>query len=284
MKHAIYMPPGDDFSDPRTLAELAKDAEQAGWDGFFIWDHMILPGSDRMLDPWVGLAAVALSTGRMRIGTMVTPIPRRRPWKLAREVATLDRLSNGRVTLGVGIGLGHEEWDDFGEETSQKVRGEMLDEALEVLRGLWSGEPFSFEGKHYRVPTVCFRPTPVQPEIPIWVGGFWPSKPPMRRAARWDGVYPLFSEWEPGRKLELFKEALAYTRQQRQASDPFDVMAIGVTRSIADTEHPCAYEQAGATWWMEALDPWSWGWNEKGAWPIEAMRQRVRLGPAKTGS
>ena len=133
MHYAIYMPPGDQFSDPRLLADLAQEAEQAGWDGFFIWDHVVLGCSDRVLDPWVGLSAVAMVTRRIRIGTMVTPIPRRRPWKLARETATLDRLSNGRLTLGVGTGLGAKEWDDLGEETSPKARGKMLDEALQVL-------------------------------------------------------------------------------------------------------------------------------------------------------
>jgi alkanesulfonate monooxygenase SsuD/methylene tetrahydromethanopterin reductase-like flavin-dependent oxidoreductase (luciferase family) len=188
MQYAIYMPAGEDFSDPRTLAELGREAEQSGWDGFFIWDHVVLGPSERTLDPWVGLAAVAMVTERIRIGTMVTPIPRRRPWKLARETATLDRLSNGRLTLGVGIGLGAKEWDDLGEETSPKVRGEMLDEALQVLTGLWSGEIFSFEGKYYHVKNARFLPTPVQPHIPIWVGGFWPKQAPMRRAARYDRI------------------------------------------------------------------------------------------------
>jgi probable F420-dependent oxidoreductase len=281
MQYAIDIPPGEEFSDPRTLAELAREAEQAGWDGFFIWDHMVLGPSELVLDPWVGLAAVAMTTTRMRIGTVVTPIPRRRPWKLARETASLDRLSNGRLTLGVGIGLGAKEWDDLGEETSQKARGEMLDEALQVLTGLWSGEPFSFEGKYYQVKNARFLPTPIQPHIPIWVGGFWPNKAPMRRAARYDGVFPLFDVWQEPQKIERFKEAVAFVQAQQPAHRPFDILAIGNTRDSRDVELVRAYQEAGANWWMEAVDPWSFGWQDSGPWPVEAMRQRVRLGPSR---
>lgn len=281
MQYAIYMPPGDQFADPRLLADLAQEAEQAGWDGFFIWDHVVLGCSDRVLDPWVGLSAVAMVTRRMRIGTMVTPIPRRRPWKLARETATLDRLSNGRLTLGVGTGLGAKEWDDLGEETSPKARGEMLDEALQVLTGLWRGESFSFQGKYYHVKDACFLPTPLQPRIPIWVGGFWPRKAPMRRAARYDGVYPLFDVWQEPQKLERFKEAVAFVRAQRPAAETFDILAIGGTRSSQDCEAVRLYQEAGATWWMEAIDPWSFGWPNSGPWPVDEMRQRVRLGPPR---
>jgi probable F420-dependent oxidoreductase len=281
MKYGIYMPPGEDFSDPRVLAELAQDAEQAGWDGFFIWDHVVLGCSERVLDPWVGLAAVAMVTRRMRIGTMVTPLPRRRPWKLARETATLDRLSGGRLILGVGIGLGHAEWDDLGEETDPRTRGEMLDEALQVLAGLWSGERFSFQGKHYQVTNARFLPTPFQPRIPIWVGGFWPKKAPMRRAARWDGAYPLFNVWQDPAKLDAFKEAVAFLWEQKPTAQPFDILAVGSTQSSRDVDAPRLYQEAGATWWMEAIDPWDFGWPDRGPWPIEAMRQRVRLGPPR---
>jgi probable F420-dependent oxidoreductase len=281
VKYGIYMPPGEDFADPRILADLAQDAEQAGWDGFFIWDHMVLGCSDRVLDPWVGLAAVAMVTSRMRIGTMVTPLPRRRPWKLARETATLDRLSNGRLILGVGIGIGQAEWGDLGEQADPKIRGEMLDEALQVLSGLWSGETFSFQGKHFQVKNARFLPTPLQPRIPIWVGGFWPNSAPMRRAARWDGVFPLFNVWQDPQKLAVFREAVAFIREQKPANQPFDILAIGGTKSNRDNEAPRAYEEAGATWWMEAVDPWDFGWPDSGPWPVEDMRRRVRTGPPR---
>ncbi|MFN2108650.1 MAG: LLM class flavin-dependent oxidoreductase, partial [Anaerolineae bacterium] len=148
MQYGIYLPNFGPYGDARVLAGLARDAENAGWDGFFLWDHMAghaLP----FVDPWVALTAVALNTQRLRIGTTVTPLPRRRPWKIARETVSLDHLSGGRLTLGVGIGLGQAEWNDLGEESDLKKRGKMLDEALDVLVGLWSGEPFSYAGQYY---------------------------------------------------------------------------------------------------------------------------------------
>jgi len=279
MKYGIYIPPGEEFSEPRFLADLAQDAERAGWDGFFIWDHVRLGCSDQVLDPWVGLTAIAMVTSRIRIGTLVTPLPRRRPWKLARETTTLDRLSGGRLILGVGIGAGKAEWDDLGEAIDPKRRGAMLDEGLQVLRGLWSGKRFSFQGQYYRVKDACFRPTPVQSHIPIWVGGFWPNKPPMRRAARWDGAYPLFDIWQDPQKLAVFKECIAFLHEQKPAAQPFDVLAIGSTRSRQDCDPPRTYAAAGATWWMEAVDPWDFGWQDTGPWPVSDMVQRVRLGP-----
>src|SRR5689334_13471095 len=179
---------------------MARDAEAAGWDGFFLWDHVILWPTPTC-DPWVALAAVALATERVRIGPLVTPLPRRRITKLARETVTLDHLSNGRLVLGVGIGLGPWEWEYLGEETDLRTRGAMLDEGLELLTKLWSGEPVMHEGRFYTcrgdkgpndptpIPTP-FLPRPVQPRIPVWVAGTWPKKPPFRRAARWDGVVP----------------------------------------------------------------------------------------------
>ena len=162
---------------PQPLARLAREAEAAGWDGFFIWDVF---GGDSaapapVVDPWIALAAIAATTERIRFGPMVTPLPRRRPWKLAREAASLDQLSGGRLILGVGIGTPPEEFARFGEQVDPRIRAEMLDEGLEVLTGLWSGEPFSFQGRHYRVEEATLLPRPVQqPRIPIWVGGTWP--------------------------------------------------------------------------------------------------------------
>ena len=186
MRFGMSVPAFADFSDPRVLAELAHDAEAAGWDGFFIWDAIFFdPTFHPMADPWVSRAAVALSTQRLRIGIMVTPIARRRPWKLARETVSVDRLSKGRLILGIGLG-DPAQWDFgfFDEPTDPKVRARLLDEGLDILTGLWSGQPFSYQGEKYNVKEVTFRPTPVQsPRIPIWVGGWWPNKPPLRRAA-----------------------------------------------------------------------------------------------------
>jgi alkanesulfonate monooxygenase SsuD/methylene tetrahydromethanopterin reductase-like flavin-dependent oxidoreductase (luciferase family) len=195
MRYAVNVPNFEDYGDARTVAGLAADAEAAGWDGFFVWDHLAFVKAWRLriADPWVLLTAVALATERLRLGPMVTPLPRRRPWKLARETVTLDRLSGGRLVLGVGLGEPPEdEYGSFGEPTDPVVRAAMLDEGLEVLTRLWSGETVSFQGRHYRVDQVAFQPTPVQrPRIPIWVAGAWPRPGPLRRAARFDGSCPL---------------------------------------------------------------------------------------------
>jgi len=280
MKYGIYLPNFGPYGDARALADLARDAEGAGWDGFFIWDHINWEHQP-VVDPWVGLAAVAVNTERMRIGTTVTPLPRRRPWKLARETVSLDHLSGGRLILGVGIGGGEQEWDDLGEETDLKARGAMLDEALEVLLGLWSGKPFSYDGDFYHIKQAQFLPMPVQvPHIPIWVGGSWPSKRPFQRAARWDGVYPLFKEWE--KELEQLPDVVAYVQARRESDRPFDIVLQGATpgddkAKAASIVAP--YAEAGITWWLESIAPYRFGQDFDGKWPVEALRQRVLQGP-----
>lgn len=280
MKYGIYLPNFGPYGDARALADLARDAEDAGWDGFFIWDHITWEHQP-VVDPWVGLAAVAVNTERMRIGTTVTPLPRRRPWKLARETVSLDHLSGGRLILGVGIGGGEREWDDLGEETDLKARGVMLDEALEVLLGLWSGEPFSYDGDFYHIKQAQFLPMPVQvPHIPIWVGGSWPNKRPFQRAARWDGVYPLFKEW--GKELEQLHDVVAYVQARRESDRPFDIVFQGVTPGDDKAKAAAIvapYAEAGLTWWLEAIAPYRFGQGFDGKWPVEALRQRVLQGP-----
>ncbi|MDP9364041.1 MAG: LLM class flavin-dependent oxidoreductase, partial [Chloroflexota bacterium] len=222
MRYGLNLPPFGDFADPRALAALARDAEAAGWDGFFIWDHVVYdPSFHPIADPWVGLAAVALATERVRLGTLVTPLARRRPWQVAREAASLDRLSGGRLVLGVGLG-DPAPWDFgfFGEEEDARVRARRLDEGLEIVAGLWSGRPVSHEGEHCRLREVTFLPTPVQrPRVPIWVGGWWPNKPPMRRAARWDGVVP--GARERALTPDEVRELVAYVTAHRTTEAPF---------------------------------------------------------------
>ncbi len=175
------------MGDPRTAADLAAEAETAGWDGVFYWDGVAISESDTY-DPWVVMAAMAMRTERVTLGAMVTPPSRRRPWKLARETMTLDRLSNGRLVLPVGLGaLDDAAFGNVGEPTEAKVRAELLDESLEILEGLWSGEAFAYAGGHYRFGPMTFRPTPVQrPRIPIWVVGAWPNERSMRRTLRYE--------------------------------------------------------------------------------------------------
>jgi alkanesulfonate monooxygenase SsuD/methylene tetrahydromethanopterin reductase-like flavin-dependent oxidoreductase (luciferase family) len=289
MKYAIYLPNFGGFGRARVLADLARETEHAGWDGFFMWDHIAADFPAEMVDPWVALGAIAMQTERIRIGTTVTPLPRRRPWKLARETVSVDRLSNGRLVLGVGIGLGAHEWDHLDEETDQKKRGAMLDEGLAVLTGLWRGEPLNYDGEFYHVKDTTFLPTPVQtPRIPIWGGGFWPNKAPMRRAARWDGVFPL-AEWKedagPDYALAHFKAAVTYTLEQRAQQGiegPFDVIGMGVTPPDVDPAEVIGpYRAAGATWWLELVTPWRLGQDGSGEWPMAALREVITQGPPK---
>ncbi|HMB21661.1 MAG: LLM class flavin-dependent oxidoreductase [Chloroflexota bacterium] len=286
MKYGLYLPNFGAFSDARLLASLACEAEQAGWDGFFIWDHINRAWVTEVVDTWIALSAIALSTTRIRFGALVTPLPRRRPWKLARETVSLDRLSDGRLILGVGTGglTGLEkEWANFGEETDLRARAEMLDEGLNILTGLWSGKPFAYEGKHYQVKETEFIPAPVQsPRIPVWVAGNWPHKAPFRRAARWDGMVPQVDP-KQGDELDQLRQAIQYTREQRKSDATFDV---AYSTSLLPGNHPvppaervAQYAEAGVTWLSEQLYPQHFGGDWQGDWHVEAMRQRIRQGP-----
>lgn len=288
MRYALDLPNMGPFADPRLLVELARDAEQAGWDGLFLWDH--LGGREPnlpLVDPWIALAAIAASTERIRLGTMVTPLPRRRPWKVARETVSLDRLSGGRLIVGVGLGSGRPtEWASLGEETDFKRRGAMLDEALAVLDGLWSAQPFTFHGAHYTVEGAEFLPGPLQqPRIPVWVAGYWPNKAPFRRAARWDGLYPLFPGAGEADWLPLFREAVAFVREQRGDNPaPFDILHRGTTPGDDPAQAAALvapFAEAGATWWAEAIHPQRFGVDWGGAWPVAALRERIAQGPPR---
>ena len=194
MKFCLYLPPFGPFSDARVLARLAREAEQVGWDGFFIWDH--IAGErypEKMVDPWVALACIAQNTQKIKIGALVTPLARRRPWKVARESVSIDHISNGRLVMGVGTGSGVGEFDNLGEAFEPKIRGEMLDEALAVLTGLWSGEKVNFSGKYYQTKDTRFLPKPIQkPRIPIWAAGIWPNKKPFKEQHSWMAFFHYF--------------------------------------------------------------------------------------------
>jgi alkanesulfonate monooxygenase SsuD/methylene tetrahydromethanopterin reductase-like flavin-dependent oxidoreductase (luciferase family) len=226
VKRAIDVPPFEELADPRLLAELAATAEQRGWDGFFVWDHIVYRAPVRAVaDPWVALAAIACATSRVRIGPMITPLSRRRVHKLARETVTLDLLSSGRLTLGVGLGSARNgELEPFGEVAGPRERARLLDAGLDDLTRYWGGE---------------FEPVPLQrPRIPVWVAAEWPHRRPVQRALRWDGIFPTHV---PG-PAEL-AELTAEIRGSRPAGEPFDVV---VDLPPGDDLGP--WEQAGATW------------------------------------
>lgn len=255
---------------PREIAELAAEAEAAGWDGAFYFDGVAI-GETELYDPWVVLAAMAMRTERVRLGLIVTPPSRRRPWKLARETMTIDRLSGGRLVLPVGLGaLDDGAFGNVGEPTDARTRAELLDESLAILEGLWSGDPFAFQGRHYRFGPMTFRPTPLQrPRIPIWVVGAWPHERSMRRALRWDGVVAQVAGPDELRAL------VAYARRERPSGLPaqFDVVVDGSTPAddpAAAAEVVRPYAEAEATWWIDA----DW----QGA-TVQSIRRRIAAGP-----
>jgi alkanesulfonate monooxygenase SsuD/methylene tetrahydromethanopterin reductase-like flavin-dependent oxidoreductase (luciferase family) len=293
LKTALYLPNHGPFGDARVIADLARDAETAGWDGFFLWDH-IAPQDEEgrwlaCADPWLALTAAAMQTTSIKLGTTVTPLPRRRPHKLARETVTLDRLSGGRLILSVGIGEGKSEWDHLGEEKDLRARGRMLDEGLEVLTGLWSGEPFQYDGDRYHLEETQFLPPSLQqPRIPVWVGGVWPRKRPFRRMARWDGMFPLFNVFGPD-QTPVFAKAVAFVQAERRRlglTGPFDVIKMGMTPGDDPAEAAAILNpaiEAGASWWLELLMPEVYGFYPSDPEAFSALRDRVLQGPPKVG-
>ena len=265
MRHALFLPIFNELADPALVARLAAEAEEAGWDGVFVWDHIAYRAPVvEVADPWITLAAVAAATSTVRLGPMVTPLPRRRPAKVARETATLDRLSAGRLTLGVGIaGDGAGELSGTGEELAARVRAAMLDESLEILASAWTGEPVRHRGEHLTVDGIRFLPRPVQqPRIPVWVGLRYPNTRPLARAARWDGVFPVNVD-HPDQLAEI---VAAVSEHRGDSGGAYDV-AVG---GYADTD-PAPYAKAGATWWMVGFD-----WRAPSA---DRVRGVLRDGP-----
>lgn len=251
MKHAIDVGPFNELADPRVVARLAARAEERGWDGFFVWDHIVYsPPVRAVADPWVTLAAVACATSRVLIGPMVTPLSRRRVHKVARETVTLDLLSSGRLVFGVGLGsTRHGELEQFGEVTDARERARLLDDGLDALARYWAGE---------------FEPVPVQrPRPPVWVAGEWPNRRPVRRALRWDGLFPIDLPG-PGALAELAAEV----REARPDGGPFDL----ITELPPGTDLE-PWEQAGLTWAVTYFEPQ----------PTEAeVRAVIDAGPGAT--
>jgi alkanesulfonate monooxygenase SsuD/methylene tetrahydromethanopterin reductase-like flavin-dependent oxidoreductase (luciferase family) len=249
MRSGLFVPPFDELADPALLARLAAEAEEAGWDGMFVWDHIRWREPvDAVADPWVALAAIATATERVRLGPMVTPLARRRPAKVARETATLDLLSGGRLTLGVGLGSDEfgSEYSITGEELDDRRRARMLDESLEILAAAWSGEPVHHRGEHYTVDGMRFLPRPIQrPGIPVWVAGFYGKPRPLRRAARYQGFFPVNLE-SPDQLAEIVAELESLRRDAREDSaEPYEVVA-----ALQPGADPAPYAAAGATWWV----------------------------------
>lgn len=267
--------------DLRTIGDLAEEAEAAGWDALFISDALAIGTTEfpefDFFDPWIGLAVMATRTKRIRIGTMLTPLPRRRPWKLARETMSIDHLSNGRLILGAGLGAAEHDGGFFkvGEEMDIRLRAQRLDEGLAILTGLWTGKPFSFSGKHYRVDAMTMLPAPVQsPRIPIWVPGVWQKPKSMARALRWDGIIPQKYKSMSRMTAPEIKALKQFVDEHREATTPFDIIAGGETSGTGkkqDAKKVQNFAKAGATWWLESK--WTFSSDE--------IRKRIKQGPPR---
>ena len=249
MRSGLFLPLFDQLADPALVARLAGEAEDAGWDGVFVWDHVRWREPVvEVADPWITLAAIATATTGVRIGPMVTPLARRRPVKVARETATLDQLSGGRLTLGVGLGSDEfgSEYSMTGEEVDDRRRARMLDDSLEILVAAWSGEPVHHQGEHYTVDGMRFLPRPVQrPGVPVWVAGFYGKPRPLRRAARHQGFFPVNLE-HPEQLADIVAK-LTVLREEagENTAEPYDVVA-----ALPPGGDPAPYAAAGATWWV----------------------------------
>ena len=272
MKFGLAFP----YNETRNVARLAQLAEESGWDGCFLGDAIWCE------DPMIGLTAAAMSTSRIRLGTMIIPVPLRRPWKIASESVALDRLSDGRLILGLGAGAVWMGWHAFPDEvTDTKARAEMLDETIDILTLLYQRKQFDYDGKHYhlkltQMDVMHYPPKPVQqPRVPIWVPGIWPRKKSMQRILKCDGIFPE-KHGPDGKPEDITPEAIreikAFVEDNRTLTTPFDIVISGKTGEMSHAQQQelmSSWMKAGATWWVEAL----WGESE------EEVIQRIREGP-----
>jgi alkanesulfonate monooxygenase SsuD/methylene tetrahydromethanopterin reductase-like flavin-dependent oxidoreductase (luciferase family) len=271
MRYGIVMANLKEYSDPRVAVRLAQAAEGAGWEAFFVWDHLGFVWGSPSSDPWVVLPAVAASTTHLTLGTAITPLARRRPHIVANALASLDLLSGGRVVFGAGLGGVEEEFTAFGDPGDMKERAAMLDEGLMILNRLWSGASVRHRGPHYAVDGISLAPLPLQrPRIPIWIGG--EGAPALRRAARWDGwLAPATNpDGTMSKSPARIAEMVAEIRRHRTTDAPFDVAVDGYSEA-GDPTLPRAYGAAGATWWLEVIH------GMRG--PLDEMIARVEAGP-----
>jgi alkanesulfonate monooxygenase SsuD/methylene tetrahydromethanopterin reductase-like flavin-dependent oxidoreductase (luciferase family) len=258
MRFGLFFPQFEELAEPARVAELAVMAEEAGWSGFFLWDHMLARPGMAVCDPWIAMAAVAAATRDIRFGAMVTPLARRRPWVMARQAAALDRLSGGRLVIGVGLGDdGWREFSSFGDAAEPRERGVLLDESLEVLRRLLTGEDVDFDGNRLHVHSTPFLPKPAQDPLPIWVAGRWPNRAPLARAARMQGCFPIFAgdpdfpdaDDVAGVRAELTRLG---------TPDGYDLAITGKMRRLESDERAKAMataESNGVTWLLEGFGP-----------------------------
>jgi alkanesulfonate monooxygenase SsuD/methylene tetrahydromethanopterin reductase-like flavin-dependent oxidoreductase (luciferase family) len=273
LRYAVGLPTVGVFGDPAVLVELAVAAEAAGWDAVFLWDHLLYHDPDwPVANPTVTAAAIAARTGRIRLGVLMCALPRRRVQVVAREVASLDVLSAGRVVFGAGLGSMDDEYAAFGEDPDLGARAAALDAGLADLARLWSGAPVTLvPGRPVRM-----RPTPVQrPRPPVWCAGRWPNRAGFRRGARWDGSMPTFTGYGRDRPVPVdrFADVVGYLAERRGGLSGFDVALEGSSAGPGDAGAVEPYAAAGLTWWVEAMGWWRGG--------VAHARERIAAGPPR---
>lgn len=274
MNHGFVLSKGSVHDSLR----LAIEAEDAGWDGVFTWDAISI-GATPVYDPWVMMGAIAGVTERVKIGAMILPLARRRPWKVAKEAVTIDHLSDGRLVLPVALGVP----DDAGfhavntDSVDRKERAERLDEALEIIALGQSGEAFAYQGKHFQISEMTLLPKPVEDRIPVWCVAGWPHEKSLARAAKWDGIIPV--DMSPGKDPfervapDALREIVAWCHDHRTSASPFDVVIEGKTESADDTDYVGSVQEAGATWFIESR------WDDEET--PESLLARIRMGPPR---
>jgi alkanesulfonate monooxygenase SsuD/methylene tetrahydromethanopterin reductase-like flavin-dependent oxidoreductase (luciferase family) len=276
VKFAINFANFDYLSDVKTLIDLAVDAEKSGWDAVFLWDHVNLildgfGGGGPHADPWIALGLIAEHTESVLLGTSITPIARRRPTKLAREVLTVHQLAGDRFIFGAGAGVAPSEFDAFGDEVDLRLRADMLDEGLQILQELWSGKDIDHQGEHYHVKSSPFVSGGV--DIPIWIAATWPNLRPFRRAAKYDGVFAVKHDFVTPLTADEVAEMATYIANHRESDAAYNLsIAANTTDDVqADLARAQSLEAAGANWWLDGGNP--------GAESLESLRTRVRRGP-----
>ncbi len=277
MRLGLFLPPFQEFAEPDRVVQLARSAESSGWDGLFLWDHILAEPGMAIADPWVTLAGVAMHTDRIRLGVLVSPLTRRRPWVLARQMASLDRLSNGRLIGGFGLGDdGWREFSAFGEVEPARLRGERLDEALELLKRFLAGKAVNWSGRHFHVESPPLLPTPIQRPLPLWAACRWPNRRPLERAAGVQGCFPIFAlEREPPPPPEPRRLREVASELQRLGAAPDQDLVVRYALSALSRRQArqsvADLEIAGVTWVLEAFGP--------GQPPAVLVEEIVAAGP-----
>jgi alkanesulfonate monooxygenase SsuD/methylene tetrahydromethanopterin reductase-like flavin-dependent oxidoreductase (luciferase family) len=280
IKYGISLIHFNELADPEIIIELAVEAEKAGWDGIFLPDHLLYDKQAiyPITETWILLSAIAAKTEKIKIGTGVAALPRYHPWWFAKMAATLDVLSKGRLMLGLGLGGPKSEYESFGEKYDVKVLAQKMDESLEIIQGLWTGEPFSFSGKYYQIDEAAFLPKPHQsPRIPMLFGGMWPNKKPFIRAAKYDGIMPIHKNFPQDLTPKELKEIISLVKENRSSDDPFELIVSGTGFFNPETrvEQIQPYIDVGITWWLEHV-------NTLMQPSVNAMREWVKSGPPKS--